>query len=169
MLSRRVSSSWLRFFEQAAAAPRQQPAPQAPCVPPREQLEVEWLLRCLPPRVQAALAPDLLALKRFRPLAEPLPVRDYTLPNRSGVWRPRYSVAILKRKTLEKLCARLGDDLRLGLAALCAPEAALPRPMRNALLVMQGRRLGQVSEALLRWLEPEEVLLLFKEELAARR
>ena len=73
--------------------------------------------------------------------------------------------SVLQVKTLEKLCLRLRAELRLGVAALCAPESALSRPMRNALLVMQGRRLAQISEMLTRWLEPEEVLLLFEQEL----
>jgi hypothetical protein len=86
-----------------------------------------------------------------------------------GVRRPRYDSSILNRKTLEGLCSRLRDDLTLGVAALCAPESDLPRPMRNALLAMQGRRLGQVCEALARWLGPEEVLRVFRQELAARQ
>jgi hypothetical protein len=53
--------------------------------------------------------------------------------------------------------------------ALCAPENDLPGPMRNALLVMQGRRLGQLAETLARWLEPDEIALLFRQELAALR
>ncbi len=120
-------------------------------------------------KVQAALVPDLLALKRTRPFSGPLPVADYTWPDVSGVRRPRYLHSVLQVKTLEKLCLRLRAELRLGVAALCAPESALSRPMRNALLVMQGRRLAQISEMLTRWLEPEEVLLLFEQEMAAQR
>ena len=142
--------------------------PWPPLVPPRETLEVECLLRYVPPRVQAVLTPDLLALRRTQPFTDPLPVQNYTWPNRSGVWRPRYSMAVLKMKTLERLCSKLHDELHLGVTALGAPESALPRPMRNALLVMQGRRLGQLCEMLTRWLEPEEILLLFRQELAAR-
>ncbi len=83
--------------------------------------------------------------------------------------RPRYPNSVLKRKTLEGLCSRLRDEARLGLTALCAAEADLPRPMRNALLVIQGRRPGQVAETLARWLEPEEIALLVRQELAAQR
>ena len=57
----------------------------------------------------------------------------------------------------------------MGVAALCAPESELSRPMRNALLVMQGRRLAQVSEMLARWLEPEEVLRLVQQELGVQQ
>ena len=175
MAFRRFSASWTRFFERAqaqqspAAPPPRRPAPQTPRVPSREELEVAWLLRCLPLRTQAALAPDLLALKRSRPFRGALPVADYTWPDVPGVWRPRYPGGVLKMKTLESLCFRLRAELRLGVTALCAPESDLPRPMCNALLAMQGRRLAQVSESLARWLEPEEVLLLLRQELAAQR
>jgi hypothetical protein len=129
---------------------------------------VAWLLCCLPPRVQAALVPGLLLLKRTRPFTGKLPVDDYTWPDVPGVRRPRHDGSMLKRKTLEWLCSRLSDDLSLGVTALCTPERDLPRPMRNALLAIQGRRLGQVSEMLARWLHPEELLLLFQQELAAQ-
>lgn len=172
--SRRLSASWSRYFghtsaEQARAARPlfQQPAPAH--LLSRETLEVGWLLRCLPSGVQAALVPDLLALKRSRPFRGALPVDDYTWPDVPGVWRPRYPGAVLNQKTLEGLCSRLRDELALGVKALCAPESDLPRPMRNALLAMQGRRLGQLAETLARWLEPEEIALLFREELAARQ
>jgi hypothetical protein len=172
----RLSASWSRYFgaasaEQARAARSsfQRPAPQAARQPSREALEVGWLLSCLPGAVQAALAPDLLALKRSRPHIGALPVADYTWPDVSGVRRPRYPNGVLKQKTLEGLCSRLHDELALGVQALCAPEADLPRPMRNALLAMQGRRLGQLAETLARWLEPPEIALLFRQELEAGR
>ena len=49
-----------------------------------------WLVRCLPPKLQAALVPDLLALKRTRHFSGSLPVADYTWPDEPGVRRPRY-------------------------------------------------------------------------------
>ncbi|HEY7349982.1 MAG TPA: hypothetical protein VH599_16815 [Ktedonobacterales bacterium] len=172
MSSWRFSSVWSRFFGFTPAQPARsvpplpkRPAPQAARIVSREALEIEWLLRCLPPSVQMGLRPALLALKRARPYSGALPVDDYTWPDMPGVWRPPYSAAVLKMKTLEGLRARLHDDLSLGVAALYAPEPVLPRPMRNALLAMQGRRLGQVSEALARWLRPEEALLVFQQEL----
>jgi hypothetical protein len=82
MASRYFPAAWSRFFgltsapQVRAAPPPKQPAPQAPRVLSREALEVEWLLRCLPRRMQAALVPDLLALKRARPFTGPLPVDD---------------------------------------------------------------------------------------------
>jgi hypothetical protein len=177
MASWRFSSAWSRFFDLAAPAspgfvppPLRRPVPQnAPGVASREALEVAWLLRCLPPGVRAALVPDLLALKRARPFTGALPVADYTLPDVPGVRQPRYDSGTLKLKTLEGLCSRLHADLLLGVTALCAPEYALPRPMRNALLAMQGRRLGQVGEALAKLLHPDELLRVFQQELAALR
>lgn len=168
MASRQFSSSWLRFFERAqaqqthSAPPLRQPAPQAPRVPSREELEVAWLLRCLPPTTRASLTPDLLALKRSRPKTGAPPVAAYTWPDVPGVRRPRYLNVVLQTKTLEGLCSWLRAELRLGVKALCAPESELPRPTRNALLAMQGRRLAQVSESLARLLPPEEVLRLLR-------
>jgi hypothetical protein len=175
MVFRSLSAAWSRFFGAPAApplaAPPRPPAPESGRAPSRDELEVAWLLRCLPPRMQAALVPDLLWLKHTRPFTDRLPVEEYTWPEAPGVWRPRYDNGILKGKPLEGLCSRLHAELRLGVLALCAPERALPRPMCNALLAMQGRRLGQVSEALGRWLHPEELLALWMQELAmqARR
>ena len=104
----RVSSAWSRYFAQAAAAlaaAPQLPRPPAPRALSREALEVAWLVRCLPLKMQAALSPDLLALKRTRPFNEPLPVATYTWPEMSGVRRPRYLKSVLRVKTLDKLRA----------------------------------------------------------------
>ncbi len=127
-----------------------------------------WLLRDLPPQVQAALTPDLLTLKRTRPCLGRLPTEQYTWPDVPGVRRPRYDGGALKRKPLEGLRARLHDEFSLGLVALCASQECLSRTMRNALLAVQGQRLGQVSAALEQYLKPGEVLALFQQELAAQ-
>lgn len=145
MASRQFPSSWQRFFERAqaqqsrSAPPSRQPAPQAPRVVSREALEVAWLLRCLPPTTRAALTPDLLALKRSRPKTGVPPLAEYTWPDVPGVRRPRYLNVVLRTKTPEGLRSWLGNEVRLGVQALCAPESDLPRPTRNALLAMQGR------------------------------
>jgi hypothetical protein len=130
---------------------------------------VVWLIRCLPVEIQDALRPDLLAIKRKYPLAGPLPVDDYTWPDVPGVRRPRYAQSALAMNTLEGVFARLTDDLKLGVNALRVSEREFHPPMRGTLLVMQGARLGQVHQALSRWLSPREILEVFRQELAARR
>jgi|GEM_PF-1607979 len=176
MASWHLASLWSCFFglapvqsRQTAPLPPKRPAPPKPRVASREALEVAWLLRGLPPAMQAALRPDLLALARRRSPVAPLQTDDYTWPGLPGVWRPPYASVILSMKTLEGLCSRVSDELRISVNALCTPQSQLARPMRNALLAMQGRRLGQVCEALGRHLEPADLLALFRQELPTLR
>ena len=173
MLSRYLSSGWSRFFAHYAPRERagrlspaqQPPRPKTLPIRSRQELEVAWLLRFLPFELQLALWADLLTLLwRGQPI-DNLPREEYTWPGIPGVTRPRYLAGVLGMKTQAGLDRRLEEELRLSVCVLCAPEGLLARPLRNALLAMEGARLAQVYTALGRYLSSETVQALFRQKL----
>ncbi len=172
MLARYLSSVWSRFFARPASKerpPRPRPQPQTLPIRTRQELEIAWLLRFLPFQMQKALWADLHALLRRCPPVDNVPAEEYTWPGAPGVYRPRYLSGVLGMRTLEGIEHRLEEELKLSVTVLRAPESLLARPLRNALLAMEGARLMQVQKALGRHLSPDGVQSLFRQKLSATR
>ncbi len=172
MVARCLASLWSRLFPRPASKERSpRPRPPQPRTLPirtRQELEIAWLLRFLPFQMQQALRADLLRLLRHCQPVEKLPVEDYTWPGVPGVRRPRYLSAMLAAQPLERIDERLEEEWKMSVCVLCAPEGLLARPLRNALLAMEGVRLRQVQQALGQYLSAEGVQALFRQKLGAQ-